>query len=97
MAASRAVQEAVLAAEPRDQPDPLPDLGGDLRPAIDRLDRAIRADLVRAAPLRSSTEALVEALRVDAPVPGLDEETLRAIARALRAIPPARRRVPPSG
>ncbi len=97
MAASRAVQEAVLADEPSGAPDPLPDLVEDLRPAIDRLDRAIRADLVRAAPLRSSTETLVEALRVDAPVPGLDDEALRSIAAALRAIPAARRRPPASG
>ncbi len=88
--AAKAVQRAVLADPASAVADParLPDLSRDIRPAIDRIDRAIRSTLVWAAPVQSSVDEIVAALREDARVPGLDEESLRAIARAARSIPP---------
>ncbi|HEY8516745.1 MAG TPA: transporter substrate-binding domain-containing protein [Candidatus Binatia bacterium] len=61
----------------------------ELRPAIDRLDRALRAALLAAAPIRADEAALVAALRADAPVPGFGDEEARRLARALKAIPAA--------
>lgn len=91
--AAKAVQRAVLAETPPAAVPvaDLPDLAGDIRPAIDRIDVAIRTALVWAAPVESSVDEIVAALEVDAPVPGLDEELLRAIARAARAVPPVPR------
>jgi len=91
--AAKSIQRAVLAqAAPGDmRTADLPDLRDDIRPAIDRIDRAIRASLVWAAPVEAPVDEIVAALRVDAPVPGLDDETLRAIARAARGIPPVAR------
>ncbi len=87
-AAAKAVQRAVLSQPSAMDPAVLPSLADDLRPAIDRIDVAIRTTLVWAAPVEASEEELVTALRRDAPVPGLDDEDLRGIARAIRAIPP---------
>ena len=60
-----------------------------LRPAIDRIDAAIRAALVAAAPLPTPVERLATALRADAAVPGFDAEQARLLARALARIPAA--------
>ena len=87
--AAKAVQSAVLES-PATVAGPLPDLGDDLRPAIDRIDRAIRATLLWAAPVQATEEELVAALRKNAPVPGLEEAHLRELARAALAIPGAR-------
>ncbi|MDG2308224.1 MAG: transporter substrate-binding domain-containing protein [Candidatus Binatia bacterium] len=89
--AAKNVQRAVLAGAVSMNASDLPDLSSDIRPAIDRIDVAIRMTLLWAAPVESSVDDLVAALRLDARVPGLDDESLRAIARAARAIPaPAR-------
>ena len=86
---AKKIQRAVLAAEPTSTAADLPDLEGQIRPAIDRIDAAIRTALVQAAPVQSSVETLAEALRIDAPLPGFDEASRRAMARAIRAIPAA--------
>lgn len=88
--AAKEVQRAVLAGPVGAEARNLPDLQTDIRPAIDRIDLAIRTTLLWAAPVESSEDELVAALKVDAPVPGLGDDALRAIARAVRAIPPAR-------
>ena len=54
-----------------------------LRPAIDRIDRAILGELARLPPIDGPAEALVAALRADAPVPGIDEDVLGRLAEAL--------------
>lgn len=90
--AAKAVQRAVLSTSPAVDPEGLPDLRRDIRPAIDRIDVAIRTTLLWAAPVESSEDEIVEALRVDAAVPGLDDASLRSIARAVRAVPAARPR-----
>lgn len=88
--AAKKVQHAVLAEPSAADPQRLPDLKADIRPAIDRIDVAIRTTLLWAAPVESSEDELVAALRADAPLPGLDDDVLRAIARAVRAIPQPR-------
>lgn len=88
--AAKAVQRAALEAPVSVDANRLPDLDDDIRPAIDRIDVAIRSTLVWAAPIESSEDELIELLRVDAQVPGLDDAVLRGIARAVRAIPAAR-------
>jgi cyclohexadienyl dehydratase len=60
-----------------------------LRPAIDRLDRALRAALAAAAPIEQPQAALIAALRADAPVPGFGAAEAGAIAAALRNVPAA--------
>lgn len=85
--AAKAVQRGVLARGTSVDVSRLPDLEGDIRPAIDRIDVAIRSTLLWVAPVGASEDEIVEALRKDAPVPGLDEATLRGVARAVRAIP----------
>jgi cyclohexadienyl dehydratase len=60
------------------------DLEQQIRPAIDRIDRALRAEL-KAGPAEAPTERLVVRIRALAAVPGLDDETLGPLARALRA------------
>ncbi len=88
--AAKAVQRAVLARPGSADPARLPDLSRDIRPAIDRIDIAIRTTLLWAAPVQSSVDEFVAALRADARVPGLDDASLRAIARAARAVPAVR-------
>jgi chorismate mutase len=65
-----------------------------LRPAIDRLDRAILARLSQARATAASVGEIAAALHSDAPVPGLDEETLTALAEALIRVINARRSFP---
>jgi cyclohexadienyl dehydratase len=100
--AAKIVQRAVLAGDASGAGratdgaigPPTPDqaktrLDSQLRPAIDRIDRAIRAALVAAAPLRMSVERLARALRADAAVPGFDDAPAGLLARALARIPAA--------
>ncbi len=54
-----------------------------LRAAIDRLDAAILAAAARAVPVAASPAALAAALRRDAGVPGVGDDALRDLARAL--------------
>jgi len=94
--AAKVVQYAVLAL-----PDPGPDatpeaaararerLDTEIRPAIDRLDAAIRQALVASAPLQTSVGELSAALVADAPVPGLDSAQATLLATALVGIPAA--------
>ena len=67
-----------------------------LRPAIDRLDRAILAELSRLDPVSVPVDDLVAALRADAPVPGLDEETLRPLAEAVSRLAASHARKEPA-
>jgi len=87
--AAKAVQRAVL-ADPSAASAPSFDLGTDLRPAIDRIDRALRVELVRTAPLRSPSADLLRALQEQASVPGLDARTLAIVVVALQRIPAAK-------
>jgi cyclohexadienyl dehydratase len=80
--AAKAVQRAVLAGPPGSG-GPTLDLGRDLRPAIDRTDASLRAELARAVPLQASPQALAVALRADAAVPGSDGPEIAELARAL--------------
>jgi cyclohexadienyl dehydratase len=64
------------------------DLQSELRPAIDRIDAAILEEIVRTAPIASSTDALADELHALAPLPGLDRASLDAIVVALRGIGP---------
>jgi len=80
--AAKSIQRRVL-AEPADATPPAFDLETELRPAIDRIDLDLQRELARSAPLAASESALLEALRSDAPIPGLGDEDLRRLARAL--------------
>jgi cyclohexadienyl dehydratase len=64
-------------------------LDSQIRPAIDRIDGALRAALVAAVPLRMPVESLAAALRRDASVPGFDAPESAALAAALARIPAA--------
>jgi cyclohexadienyl dehydratase len=97
--AAKVVQYAVLAL-----PDPGPPatpeaaararerLDAEIRPAIDRLDAAIRQALVMSAPLRLPVAQLSSALAADAPVPGFDARQASLLAAALAEIPAATQR-----
>lgn len=97
--AAKVVQYAVLAL-----PDPGPPatpeaatrararLDAEIRPAIDRLDAALRQALVASAPLPLSLAELSAALAADAPVPGFDARQAALLAAALAEIPAATRR-----
>ena len=54
-----------------------------LRPAIDRIDRALLGELSRLPSVEASVENVTAALRADAPVPGLDDDLLGRMAEAL--------------
>lgn len=96
--AAKAVQRAWLASS---RPSPAADearvraarhrLEDELRPAIDRIDRELRDQLVRAAPLRASADEIAAALREDAPLPGFGPDRARALATALTRLPAATR------
>ena len=96
--AAKVVQRAVLAAAGPTVPSD-PDaaarararIDGQLRPAIDRLDAAIRRALVESAPLRMPVDRLAAALATDAPVPGFDPRQAALLADALARIPAAER------
>lgn len=94
--AAKAVQRAVLAGPApagADAPDAAKRgrerLDTVLRPAIDRLDAAIRRALVESAPLGVPPDDLAAALAADAPVPGLDAAQAELLASALSGIPAA--------
>jgi chorismate mutase-like protein len=80
--AAKAIQRAVFAA-PAKAATPQCDLDTELRPAIDRIDLELQRELARSAPLAASEGALLEALRSDGAVPGIGEQELRRLARAL--------------
>jgi cyclohexadienyl dehydratase len=68
-------------------PSPPPDLQRELRPAIDRIDAALRDELVRSAPIEARISTLAAMIRAWAQVPGLDEAGARTVAEAALAIP----------
>jgi cyclohexadienyl dehydratase len=98
-AAARAVQRAATSSTPsrpgRSSEEGLRELTQVLRPAIERLDREILAQLKTLPALEASTEDLVGALRADAPVAGLDEATLRSLAEAIAHLAATRPRSGP--
>lgn len=94
--AAKVVQRAVLAAPgPAVPADPdaaaraRARIDGQLRPAIDRLDAAIRRALVESAPLRLPVDRLAAALATDASLPGFDHQQAALLADALARIPAA--------
>lgn len=93
--AQRAAAAGATSHAGRSSEDGLRELTQILRPAIDRLDRAILAELSRLGPVSVPVEDLVTALRVDAPVPGLDDETLRPLAEAVIRLAASRERKEP--
>jgi ABC-type amino acid transport substrate-binding protein len=99
-AAAKAVQRAsILGATShagRSGEEAMHELTQVLRPAIDRIDRAILVQLGLLGPVRASIDDLLVALRADAPVPGLDDETLRPVAEALAHIAASRERKEPA-
>jgi cyclohexadienyl dehydratase len=86
IAAAKAIQRASGdAGDAATDPSAPPlTLDHDLRPTIDKLDAAILAALVAAAPLSDSREALLRALREATDLPGLDDELRRAIVEGVR-------------
>ncbi|MFP6662907.1 MAG: transporter substrate-binding domain-containing protein [Deltaproteobacteria bacterium] len=68
------------------------DLGEEIRPAIDRIDRALRAEL-KIGPAQAPAEVLVLRIRALAALAGLSDETLLPLARALRGQKAERLRV----
>jgi chorismate mutase len=98
-AAARAVQRAATSSIPsrpgRSSDEGLRELTQVLRPAIERLDREILEQLKTLGPLEGSSEGLVAALRADAPVAGLDDDTLRPLADAIRQVVAMRARNAP--
>jgi len=99
-AAARAVQRAATSAAPsradRSPDEGLRELGQVLRPAIERLDREILAQLADLAPVEAASGDLVTALRADAPVPGLDDAMLRSLAEAVVQLAASRRSKEPA-
>jgi cyclohexadienyl dehydratase len=79
IAAARAVQNAASAASP------VATLV-ELRAAIDRIDDGLLAALLDAVPVTTPVDVLGEAIRRDADLPGLSDEIVRPVARALRSL-----------
>lgn len=79
-AAARGTDASADATEARQRIDT------QLRPAIDALDRRLRAALAAAAPIEQTEPVLAAALRADAPVPGFGAAEADAIAAALRGV-----------
>jgi cyclohexadienyl dehydratase len=98
VAAAKRVQKAALLAAPAparpNSEEAQRELVQVLRPAIDRLDRAVLARLVQSQPTAAAVGDLAAALHTDAPVPGLDEETFTALAEALMRVINAPRSFP---
>jgi len=98
-AAAKVVQRAATSAASahtgRSPEQGLRELAQVLRPAIERIDREILAQLRDLVPVPAATEDLVAALRVDAPVPGLDDAILRSLAEAVARVAATRRRSEP--
>ncbi len=63
-------------------------LQGELRPAIDRIDDALRRALARSAPLAAPAPRLADAVGRDAPVPGLDAALAARLGKALAGVRP---------
>ena len=80
---AKAVQRAYLAEAPGTLE--IVELDTQVRPAIDRIDRAMRVAL-GAGPPRAGSEELVERIHALAPVPGLDEAVLQALVTALLGV-----------
>jgi chorismate mutase len=94
-AAAKMVQRAAVTAVPaaigRSSEEGQRELTQVLRPAIDRIDRALLRELGRLPRLDARAEDLAAALRADAPVPGLDDGLLTRLGEAVLRIAAAKR------